>query len=70
MNATKTVTFYLQLHGHEYTVETNRGVIVACACKGRWPLTDVKLVGDEWLVGELQNAVDRRQADEDIYDYR
>lgn len=51
--------YTFDLYGHHYTVEVNsENTVVRCACLGRWPMCDVRFLGDEWLLSELQCAVD------------
>ncbi len=59
-------SFDLNLAGNQYTVEADLGTgkILRVACLRRWPLSDVKFVGDDWLVGELQKMVETAFEDE------
>jgi len=52
----------IEMFGHMYTVvlDANRK-IKQIACKGRWPLTDARFIGDDgWLLKELQQRVDAK----------
>lgn len=48
------VTTKVRLYGWEYTVEHSGDFIFTISCRGRYPQTAPGMLGDDWIVEEIE----------------
>lgn len=51
--------YNIHLYGWDYVLWTDdAGKITHIQCNYRWAKAEIKYLGDDWLLGELQSKVD------------